>query len=84
MVEAMTIKDKLQEVEEGDYLLWNGRSSPQLVTSVEEGSFEVEGRQGGRYRFYTTGFPRLTNLNSGNDFDVDELAVLRPISAIND
>jgi len=76
------IKERLQEVQEGDYLLWNGRVSPQPVTEVAGNTFIVEGRQGGRYRFYTSGFPKLTNLSSGNDFDVEELSVLRPLSSI--
>lgn len=76
------IKERLQKVQEGDYLLWNGRTNPQPVTSVNENTFIVEGRQGGRYRFSTSGFPELTNLNSKNDFDIDELTVLRPLSSI--
>jgi hypothetical protein len=78
-----SIKERLQGVEEGDYLLWNGRTSPQPVTRVNDDTFIVEGRQGGRYRFYTTGFPKLTNLSSRNDFDVDELTVLRPLSSVD-
>jgi len=79
-----SIKERLQEVQEGDYLLWNGRTSPQPVTSVNDDTFIVEGRQGGRYRFYTSGFPKLTNLNSRNDFDISELTVLRPLSSIEE
>ena len=79
-----SIKERLQEVQEGDYLLWNGRTSPQPVTSANEDTFIVEGRQGGRYRFYTSGFPELTNLSSRNDFDIDELTVLRPLSSIEE
>jgi hypothetical protein len=77
------IKEKLQKVQEGDYLLWNGRTSPQPVTSVNDEAFVVEGRQGGRYRFYTSGVPKLTNLSSRNDFEVDELTVLRPLSSMD-
>ncbi|WP_143824953.1 hypothetical protein [Natronoarchaeum philippinense] len=80
---SSTIQGKLQQVQEGDYLLWNGRTSPQPVATVDDDSFVVEGRQGGRYRFYTTGIPKLTNLTSQNEFDVDELTVLRPISSID-
>jgi len=78
------IKEKLQRVQQGDYLLWNGRTSPQPVTKVDGDTFVVEGRQGGRYRFYTSGFPKLTNLNSRNDFDVEELTVLRPLSSVEE
>jgi hypothetical protein len=77
------IKERLQEVQVGDYLLWNGRTSPQPVTNVSDDMFTVEGRQGGRYRFYTSGYPKLTNLNSRNDFDIEELTVLRPLSSID-
>jgi len=78
------IREKLQEVQQGDYLLWNGRTSPQPVTKVGGDTFVVEGRQGGRYRFYTSGFPKLTNLSSRNDFDVEELTVLRPLSSVEE
>jgi hypothetical protein len=78
------IKKKLQEVQEEDYLLWNIRTSPQPVTSVSDDSFIVEGRQGGRYRFHTSGDPKLTNLNGEDNISIEELTVLRPLSSISE
>ena len=78
------IKAKLQEVKEGDYLLWNLRTSPQPVTSISDYSFIVEGRQGGRYRFHTSGDPKLTNLKGEDDISIKELTVLRPLSSIGE
>jgi hypothetical protein len=77
------IEERLQEVQEGDYLLWNIRTNPQPVTSVSDQTFIVEGGQGGRYRFHTSGDLKLTNLSDKQDIDIEEVTVLRPLSSID-
>lgn len=81
MMSTQNIPRKLEEVETGDYLLWNGRTIPQPVVDEDKDAmtFEVEGSRGGRYRFYRTGEPRLLNLNSSTEYDVKELTILRGV-----
>ncbi|MFC7167525.1 hypothetical protein [Halospeciosus flavus] len=71
---------EMERVEEGDRVLWNGRSVPQVVTEVDEDSFVVEGNRGGHYRFFPNApeGPTLTNLNSGRDWDVDDFKIALP------
>ncbi|SFG34926.1 hypothetical protein SAMN04488063_1765 [Halopelagius inordinatus] len=71
---------KLAQVEEGDYLLWNGRAVPQEVVEggSDESTFEIEGNRGGRYQF-SRAEPSLLNLNSEVEYEVEELTVLRPV-----
>jgi preprotein translocase subunit YajC len=70
------IHDVMERVEEGDRILWNGRSVPQPVTEVDDAYFKVEGHKGGRYKFHKTSTPpELTNLNSDNDWDIEEIEI---------
>lgn len=77
--EASEILAKFDEVEKGDLVVWNGRSNAQPVTKMGGGWFEVEGSRGGHYRFKRGGDgerPYLTNVNSENDYTVDDFEVV--------
>lgn len=79
MSRASTIPERMEQVKESYYVLWNGRKVPQPVTKVTDAYFEVKGNRGGHYRFFTHGGkrgPYLTNLNSGRDYDVDEFRIV--------
>jgi hypothetical protein len=83
MSDELSISEKLQQVQEGDYLLWNGRTKPQPVVKVGHSHFIVEGSRGGRYEFNTNSTLELKNLNNDTYYDIDDLSVLRPLSSFD-
>lgn len=77
--EAAEIAEEMEAVEKGDFVKWNGRSTPLPVTKHGGSWFEVTGNRGGHYRFKLGGEderPYLTNLNSDNDYTVDEFTLV--------
>lgn len=78
VIDSASITETMEQVEEGDRIVWNGRTTPQPVTDVANSYFEAEGNRGGRYRFFTRGTdaPYLRNLNSGREYDVDEFEIV--------
>lgn len=62
---------ELEEVEEGDRVLFNGRKIPLEVEAVDENRIHVEGPQGGSYVIFTaeeTGDLLLRNKESGRRY----------------
>lgn len=76
MASLTELTERIEQVEEGDEVVWNGRNEPQPVTEVTETHFVVDSDEGGRFKFHKTGlYPKLTNLNSGNDWYVEEFEI---------
>lgn len=76
MVEIASIGRKLEEVDEGDLIRWNGWKNPQPVISSNDSpevDFEVESWRGSRFRFFLdNGEPTMRNLQSGKTYTIDE------------
>ena len=66
---------RMDDVEVGELVRWNGRTNPQVVTQVTESWFEVRSHGGSYYRFYPHA-QYLVNRQSDNEFDVEEFEVL--------
>jgi hypothetical protein len=68
------IKETMQEVEEGDEVVWDNtegdtRTRTQPVVEVTDSYFIVEGRRGGEYKFFKNSRePKLENLNMNREY----------------
>lgn len=69
------ILNRLEEVEVGDLVRWNGRTNPQVVVEVTDSWFEVKSHQDSYYRFYPAG-QYLINQQSNNEFEVYHFEII--------
>ena len=74
MTQSM-ISTRMDNVEVGSLIRWNGRTNPQVVTEVTESWFEVKSHSNSRYRFYPHN-QHLINQQNDTQYDVDEFEII--------
>lgn len=70
-----TVSTRMDDVQVGSLVRWNGRTNPQVVTEVTDSWFEVKSHSDSYYRFYP--YNRyLVNQQSETEYDVDEFEII--------